>query len=256
MLPGKSTIYVAPYTDAVLHAEPWTKSSFWLQSDFHGQNLTALHPHSVDSQFATPVVDALAVENLLGTPVSYPIDLHTVTKEELQRVRIPLSFESTGVGVIHGAACWFDVEFDPPDNTCEPLVLNTAPGAPLTHWWQTALLLKQPIGVNAGQRLKGMLTMDAHSMQSYNVKLSLQLAGVSGVPPSEQSYDLKNPLYRCANHHQIPVPNAVPAMSFAQQAVANLGATKRTADTMALGDTDAALAAVMGLEAGPKRSKP
>jgi len=238
MLPGKSTIYVAPYTDQVLHTEPYTKSAFWLNEDFHGQSLSALHEEAVNSHYSTPVIDALNPNNVLAAATEYQIDFHTVTKEELKDVRIPLVYESISVGVIHGVACWFDVTFDPPDATCNPVVLNTAPGCPLTHWWQCALLLKQPIGVNTGQKLTGMLTMEAHQMQSYNVELSLQLLETA-ILPSEQKYDLKNPLYRCANHHQIAIPTTVPALTAEQCEVVARGSKRSMSDrTVSIDDVE------------------
>ena len=51
--------------------------------------------------------------------------------------------------------------------------------------------------------------MAAHTMQSYHVGLTLELLDTS-VPSSMQNYDLKNPLYRCTNHHGIPIPQGVP----------------------------------------------
>jgi len=219
MLPGSSTIYVAPYTDAILHSEPWAKSVFWQQDEFQGENLTALHQESVDAHYRTPVVDALNVDNLLAPATQHHIDFHTVTKDELQNVQMPLSFECTGVGVVHGVACWFDVTFDAPGDTHLPIILHTGPGMPLTHWWQCALLVKDPIAVNPGQKLSGLMIMDAHHMQSYYIDLTLQLLECS-VPPSKQSYDLKNPLYRCVNHHQIPIPTSCAQLPAVQSALA------------------------------------
>ena len=100
-----------------------------------------------------------------------------------------------------------------------------------------------------------MLSMDAHQMQSYNVELSLQLQDTT-LPASEQKYDLKNPLYRCANHHSIPIPSTVPPLNEQQSAVALQGlalGAKRTAANMTNSvDTDTN---GTGMEIELKRSK-
>jgi type I protein arginine methyltransferase len=43
MFPSLGRIYVAAFTDAVLHAEQLNMAAFWGNSAFYGVNLTALH---------------------------------------------------------------------------------------------------------------------------------------------------------------------------------------------------------------------
>jgi len=233
MLPGKSNIFAAPYSDAVLHVEPWTKAAFWQNGEFHGEDLSGMHEEAVNSFFRTPVIDALNAAHMLAQPVSVELDFHTITKEQLQTIQMPMDFVCTGIGVVHGIACWFDVTFDAPHGMVEagfePIRLTTAPGAPLTHWWQTCLLLKQPLGVNVGQELTGLLDMRAHKMQSYNLELTVQLKNTA-VPASSETYDLKNPLYRCANHHGLAIPTNTPVLEVVYEAQENAKSGAKSQD--------------------------
>jgi hypothetical protein len=51
--------------------------------------------------------------------------------------------------------------------------LTTAPGSPVTHWYQLRCVLSQPIYVMAGQEITGKLHLIAHSAQSYTIYLTL-----------------------------------------------------------------------------------
>ena len=62
-----------------------------------------------------PVVDHVPVSALLAAPVSHFIDFHTVTKQELQGIQIPLQFTCSKPGLVDAIACWFDVTFDGSD---------------------------------------------------------------------------------------------------------------------------------------------
>lgn len=51
-------------------------------------------------------------------------------------------------GLIHGYALYFDAIFKGSETY---VTLMTGPNAPPTHWYQTRLLLREPLGVNKGQ---------------------------------------------------------------------------------------------------------
>lgn len=51
----------------------------------------------------------------------------------------------TSPAACHAVVLWFDVHFSERFCTAQPVVLSTAPAAPLTHWAQTVLLLKAPV---------------------------------------------------------------------------------------------------------------
>jgi type I protein arginine methyltransferase len=84
--------------------------------------------------------------------------------------------------------------------------LQTGPTAPATHWYQTRLLLKEPLAVNKGQLVNGYLKMRANREQTFNVSLKVELPVLNVSICSiifvkitaENEYDMKDPEYRGA----------------------------------------------------------
>lgn len=62
---------------------------------------------------------------------------------------------------MHGYGLYFDAVFRGSDPQNQ-VILSTAPEAPATHWYQTRLLLREPVGVNKGQKLTGLLKLIAN----------------------------------------------------------------------------------------------
>lgn len=77
---------------------------------------------------------------------------------------------------MHGLGCWFDISFE---GTAANVVLSTSPGSPGTHWYQCRLLLPEPIAVNRGQVVSGVLAFKANEHFSYDLALTAQLEGTS-----------------------------------------------------------------------------
>mmetsp|Transcript_10967 Transcript_10967/g.14825 ORF Transcript_10967/g.14825 Transcript_10967/m.14825 type:complete len:81 (+) Transcript_10967:989-1231(+) len=75
-------------------------------------------------------------------------------------------------GILHGYALYFDAYFTGKDYT---VVLHTGPEHAATHWYQTRLLIPEPLGVNRNQFITAKLTMDANNEQTYNTELVVQI---------------------------------------------------------------------------------
>ena len=102
------------------------------------------------------------------------IDFEHDEPESLHAMEIPLDFAVDKTGLCHGLALWFDVLFD---GTTVKAVLSTAPTEPATHWYQCRLLLREPLAVNARQRITGKLKMEANTKYSYNLTLTMAIGG-------------------------------------------------------------------------------
>jgi histone-arginine methyltransferase CARM1 len=61
--------------------------------------------------FSSPVVGCFGPLILLSSSTNYDIDFLTITKENLKRFTIPLSFDVAQTAVVHGLAGWFDLHF-------------------------------------------------------------------------------------------------------------------------------------------------
>ena len=98
---------------------------------------------------------------------------------------------------VHGIAAWFDVLFQ--GSTIQKY-LSTAPGLPVTHWFQLRCVLEEPLQVSVpGVTISGSLRLVAHAKQSYDLHLHLQAPPAGpGLPVQESygSFDLKEPYYR------------------------------------------------------------
>ena len=52
MFPGLGRIHCAPFSDEVLYQELHSKAAFWMQPDFYGIDITALHSAAVKEYFS------------------------------------------------------------------------------------------------------------------------------------------------------------------------------------------------------------
>ncbi|KAL1548451.1 putative histone-arginine methyltransferase 1.3 [Salvia divinorum] len=209
MFPTIGRIHMAPFSDEYLYIEIANKALFWQQQNYYGVNLTPLHGTAFQGYFSQPVVDAFDPRLLVAPAISHVIDFTSAKEEDLYEFDIPLKFVSSTGTRVHGLACWFDVLFG---GSTVQRWLTTAPGAPVTHWYQLRCVLAQPIYVMPGQEIMGRLHMVAHKAQSYTLNLTLS-AKMWG-PGAEQggilqtSYgklDLKEPYYRMSQPQAYPM---------------------------------------------------
>mmetsp|Transcript_53154 Transcript_53154/g.154706 ORF Transcript_53154/g.154706 Transcript_53154/m.154706 type:complete len:413 (-) Transcript_53154:44-1282(-) len=199
MFPSVGEIHLAPFSDSTMHADYHylregsvgladREESFWNNASFYGINLTAATAfvpgespkHEVIIDFANP-------DGLMAEAQVRRFDFETVTLESLRNIRIPFDFEVQASGLVHGIAGWFDAMFAGSDAT---VLLSTAPWCPLTHWWQVHLLMKEPLAVSAGDRLRGELIMEAEDAHmSYRLRVTMEVAE-TGASSGPHQFDL------------------------------------------------------------------
>lgn len=92
---------------------------------------------------------------------------------------------------MHGIAGWFDIGFN---GTTEVVTLSTAPEQPATHWYQCRMLFRDPVAVNKGQTVSGVLKFVANNSFSYDIEMT---ASIDGTAVSTRSMiHLKDQVYR------------------------------------------------------------
>ncbi|XP_047945520.1 probable histone-arginine methyltransferase 1.3 isoform X2 [Salvia hispanica] len=209
MFPTIGRIHMAPFSDEYLYIEIANKALFWQQQNYYGVNLTPLHGTAFQGYFSQPVVDAFDPRLLVAPAISHVIDFTSAKEEDLYEFDIPLRFVSSTGTRVHGLACWFDVLFG---GSTVQRWLTTAPGAPVTHWYQLRCVLAQPIYVMPGQEITGRLHMVAHKAQSYTLNLTLSAkmwgpgAEQGGIlQTSSGKLDLKEPYYRMSQPQAYPM---------------------------------------------------
>ncbi|CAG8537890.1 3580_t:CDS:2 [Ambispora gerdemannii] len=177
LFPSTGSIHLAPFTDAALWSETMGKVRFWEQNSFYGIDLSTLYNDAWDEMFGMPVVGGFDPRTLLA-PSSvggFVVDFYHITMEELQDFTMPFNWLANYTGIIHGLAGWFDLHFAPPPNIQDGTAINmsTSPASERTHWQQVRFLLKEPLAVNAGQKIQGWMRCTVNEMRSYTIQAEI-----------------------------------------------------------------------------------
>jgi histone-arginine methyltransferase CARM1 len=175
MMPTIGTIYIAPFCDQAVYDEQMAKAQFWNNSNFYGVDLTCLVDDAKSNHMGQAVVGYFSKEILLSSDrATYIVDFNKATVDSLSEFDIPLEFVVDRTSLLHGLACWFDVDFN---GSTESVKLCTGPGSPDTHWYQCQLLFKEPLAVNATQKITGNMHFVVNDSSSYEIKIELKLEG-------------------------------------------------------------------------------
>ncbi|KAJ2389302.1 hypothetical protein GGI05_003542 [Coemansia sp. RSA 2603] len=98
---------------------------------------------------------------------------------ELKEFVVRIEWHVGYTGVMHGVAGWFDLAFVPPVSALHlgtapsAVYMSTGPQAPATHWQQVRMLFKQPLAVNSGQVVRGLVHMKVNDQRSYDINAKL-----------------------------------------------------------------------------------
>lgn len=181
MFPSNGTMYFLPFSDWSLYSEQFAKAHFWKNEDFYGVDFTCLEGDALKQYFCQPVVgtfDPSIIISDIDNPASYTIDFETTSIDAMDVIDLDFQFFVTETTLMHGLACWFDVDFVGGTKT---VTLTTSPAEPCTHWYQARLMLPRPIAVNIGQSVSGTIHMVANEHFSYTIDLECRLDGTDVV---------------------------------------------------------------------------
>ncbi|KAI7863208.1 S-adenosyl-L-methionine-dependent methyltransferase [Spinellus fusiger] len=143
-----------------------------------------------EEMFGMPVVGHFDPRNLITTPTladAFGVDFSTISLSELQDITMPFDWETGYTGIMHGIAGWFDLLFTSPNvqpkTPTSVVELPTGPMAERTHWQQVRFLFREPLAVNATQRIHGWMRCIVNDTRSYTIYLEV-VVGTS-VQPSD-----------------------------------------------------------------------
>lgn len=166
MVPSAASIYVCPVTMKECVKD---RQSFW--KNVHGFDFSpALEAISNSGQ---PTISTLKPNQCLSEPLLLSsFDLSFVTEEDIVKIMGNLKFKLTSHGILHGFACWFDVEFEGDS----PVELSTGPWSEKTHWQQTVMFLPDPLMADKGSELvcQLILAQDRENKRRYDITLALE----------------------------------------------------------------------------------
>ncbi|KAF9428847.1 hypothetical protein BGZ94_000795 [Podila epigama] len=195
LFPNKGTMYLAPFTDALLFTETMGKARFWEQTMFHGVDLSPLYPDAKAEMFGMPVVGHFDPKSLLATPTSdvdgYEMDFETITMKALRDFVVPISWKAQYTGLMHGVAGWFDLTFSGAAESpaSQPIEMSTGPSAEKTHWQQVRFLFREPLAVNAGQTIRGWMHCVVNDMRSYTVDIEVLVGPFGELSDPSQPFE-------------------------------------------------------------------
>lgn len=192
MFPARADLCVVPFSDTDIYNEQLSKCEFWRSKDFYGVDLSDLYYQAVAEKFSQPVLDTYdAGKNLADKPFRKTFDFENCTLADLQTVSLKFKHKMNQTAILHGYAVYFDAIFSGSDHYC---VLHTGPEHPATHWYQTRLLLPEPLGVNKGQMIDAELDMKANTEQTFDTVLTVTIPQLQ--IEGKVRYDMKDAEYR------------------------------------------------------------
>lgn len=146
----------------------------------------------MEQKFQQPVLDTYDPEKSLATQAwRKEFDFENCSLDDLKTVHLEFSHPMRKTAILHGYALYFDAYFTGAD---QEVVLHTGPEHPATHWYQTRLLIPEPLGVNRNQVIEAKLIMDANNEQTYDTELTVRIPQLQ--IESKSRYDMKDAEYR------------------------------------------------------------
>jgi len=175
LFPCKATLAVAPFSDAKrFDGRNPEALYFWTQKDFYGVDMSVLKERAREEIFKKPLGDNFHADQLKADAITREYDFRTIRSEELAAFDIDLKFTAKETCVLHGLATWFEAHFE--GSSCS-VILSTSPWDTLTHWWQTRLMLLEPLAINIGQEITGIFSFAATEANTYDCRLVMEANG-------------------------------------------------------------------------------
>ncbi len=193
MFPESGHLYVAPLKIDFLHEEIRTKNEAWLyKENFYDLDLTSIFENANFSEISRIIVDQIPVECVLQKPQMHYFDFKKLGADDIQKIQFEFQFSTPADKPYNALGVWFDVNF-PALPSGETFCLSTAPNQPLTHWYQSIILLPKEQDASS----KFNILLQANHSRTYD----FDLFRVSTNKTLIQSYSFLNPFYRYYNHY-------------------------------------------------------
>ncbi|XP_069021752.1 protein arginine N-methyltransferase 3 [Embiotoca jacksoni] len=162
--PDLCNISLAAVGDAQKHQD---HIAFW--DDVYGFNMACMKKAVVPEA----VVEVVNADSLISEPtVIQTIDCNSVCLSELEFtsdfcLKITNSTDCTAI------VGYFDIFFD--KGCGNKVMFSTGPQVTKTHWKQTVFLLERPVSVQAGEELKGKITVRKHKRDPRSLLVTFEL---------------------------------------------------------------------------------
>jgi histone-arginine methyltransferase CARM1 len=200
ILPDSATLHLAPFTDENMHTKHFTMPEMWQQKNFYGLDFSVLQQRWEKERLRTTITDMCDPKHIVAMPSSTTFDFKTMALEELDSIQAPCEWNIMRTSLVHGVIGWFTITLGTPGKM---LTLCTGPWNEWTHWHQGRILVREPLAVNSGQRVKCDFEMKNNAVMSYDVKLALSLPGtdVMRENPNVSLLDPNSEFQKCIKVH-------------------------------------------------------
>ncbi|XP_061831346.1 protein arginine N-methyltransferase 3 [Nerophis lumbriciformis] len=146
--PDLCNISLAAVGDKQKHQE---RIAFW--DNVYGFNMSCMKKAVVPEA----VVEVVNADTLISEPtVIQTIDCNRVCLSELEFAS-DFCLKITNTGDCTAIVGYFDIFFD--KGCCNKVMFSTGPQVTKTHWKQTVFLLEKPLAIQAGEELRGKITV-------------------------------------------------------------------------------------------------
>ena len=169
ILPATASLHICPVSLRDYYNETF---NFW--QDVYGFDFSPVVPAVQQRSLSEPLIKELELKNCIAeSELITHLDLLYIGQDELLNITGSFSFKSNANTVMHGFACWFDVEFEA--NGAETVTLSTGPQAPPTHWKQTTVMLPHPLLISKGEEIECQLsiTQSKDSPRRYTISIAM-----------------------------------------------------------------------------------
>lgn len=128
VFPSAGTICLSPFEDKQLHTDTVNKARWWLNSNFHGVDVSPFAALAFEECFSSPVVGVYGPQCLLSVSSDYVIDFAKISKQELKDFTIPVEWTFAQPAIVHGLGGWFDLHFNSQSTAAGPSSTNGVNG--------------------------------------------------------------------------------------------------------------------------------
>jgi len=167
LFPDQASLHMAAIEDSEYKEQ---KIGFW--DDVYGFDYSCIK----EIALREPLVDTVDLKAVVTKPYEIrTFDLKTVKKEDLTFVA-NFVLEATRRDYVHALLAWFDVSFKA---SHKPLGFSTGPHAKYTHWKQTVFYLTDVVAVDAGDAIRGDISVapNAKNNRDLDIVISYEVVG-------------------------------------------------------------------------------
>ena len=194
VVPRQLSLFMCPLTDGATYAYLKTQAEFWDDGQFFGIDLSCQTKAAMLEHFAQPMAGQIDGDALMSqTPVVSPLDLRSVTTQQLDDMSVEFEFPISERGVVHGFGLWFELALGLALSGGGESVIRSGPEMADAQWYTCRMILPyKRLTVTPSSRITGELRMTTNKVNSYDFGIRAVVEGKDDETLIEHSFSLNN----------------------------------------------------------------